>query len=206
MAIKRIIKRDTENQKVEGSEFRKPMIPIPNEEAEQESVSEVEEKGLEQESISEVEERGVEQESASEVEETETEHKSILSKFKPLPRIGSNRSRSKGTDGIGIVCAETGNRISLPRKLYNQMHNPAYIDFSCDEKVLIIYGVNEDEGGYAVSESGNRFIVYSKPLVEQIVKQFNLTQYQQRTSATFDDYHIELPNSKYPIVMLTLKA
>lgn len=122
-----------------------------------------------------------------------------------VPFSAKNTVRSLATKGVfTLVKAKTGNRAVISEEAGEYLQNPSTLQFSYSEDSLII-GANlpNNNSSFNVKAYKNKSIVYSVPLVREIVEKFQLN-FSDKTSMTFD----EAEYSQYeglPVLVVKIK-
>lgn len=99
----------------------------------------------------------------------------------------ANKGSSYGMGGITLVYHNKGKRIELSNRVLEMLENPTYIKFFFKENNLIlISGLEDEEGANIIKCMGNRKVVYNANLVKEIIEHFKI-DYQSKSSFTFNN-------------------
>lgn len=128
-----------------------------------------------------------------------------LNSFSPIKPKGPTRGRRSDNKGsISIVYGEYGNRLVIHKALINYLHlTNNKIQIGVNQTRLIL-GTNLGEGFeyYSLKPDKSKFVTYSKPLVSELVDQFNL-DYTDITSRTFKSIRYTTKNGS-PVVVVDM--
>lgn len=118
-----------------------------------------------------------------------------------------SKSKAAGEAGVlSIINAETGVRLVFAKTVSKALGFPEKIQISYDKyKKNIIVGEHlmDNENSYSLRKSGNKSIVYSKRLVEEITEAMEL-DFSDRTSITFQE--VEYQNDEhYSVAIIEIK-
>ena len=124
--------------------------------------------------------------------------------FVPIKSKGCSRGRKVDNRGsISIVYGENGNRLTLNKELIKYLNLTNRIQIGVNQTRLIL-GTNLGEGFeyYSLKPDKSKFVTYSKPLVSELVDQFNL-DYTDITSRTFKSIRYTTKNGS-PVVVVDM--
>lgn len=105
-----------------------------------------------------------------------------------VPFSAKNAIKSvANSGGFSIVKAKTGNRITISKQGYEHLGKPSTMKFAFNDTSLIIgEKLPNNDNDFNVKDSNGKAMVYSTPLVKEIVEAFELN-FDNRTSMTFGD-------------------
>lgn len=126
-------------------------------------------------------------EEEQETEETKQEHKKYdLGNFQPALSKVTNRSELKA-GVISIVNSNCGKRITLSKKLMDELSNPSKVAISFSDEVIAIgEKLINNNNQLIIKVSGTKGIIYSAGIVSEITERYDL-DFSNRTSITFSE-------------------
>lgn len=123
------------------------------------------------------------------------------------PSKSKSNSKVIGEAGVlSIVSAETGTRLAFSSDVLEKLGNSTELQVSYDEeKRVIIVGEHllDNDNIYPIRKSGKKGIIYSKPLVDEIVNALDI-EFENKTSITFQEVEY-LKGEQYSIAMIKVK-
>lgn len=126
-----------------------------------------------------------------------------LTKLRPA----KSRSFSRETTEAGVISiinSNCGKRISLSKKLLQNLNYPKTLKFSfTEEGIVIAADLPGNDISFLIKESRNKFLIYSAPLVTEITSAFGL-DFTKKTSMTFYEV-IYSTIDEIPVAIITIK-
>lgn len=134
------------------------------------------------------------------------ENQSTQQKFtKPKSISNSRKSKSPNGECTVVNSKKNGKRITLSKNLMEIFNDPEILEIGfTDEGIALSKELPENGTEFTIKKQGNKGVIYSAPLVDEITELFGL-DFSDRVSITFVEAEEIEDDSESPIIEIKVK-